>query len=613
MITCPNCGKQNQPDAKFCRHCRADLSPTRAMPSAAPGKHEPPSPPQEAPAPRSTRPLPTRAPEPETPAPPQPVAHAQHPPAAQPQAIKRLTPLQRGSILSHPQDPQHRYGIVMARELPRSIYYDALDLICSACGALQPNVPPDDLCGQCQTPLVPVLIHERHPRPNGYLTEADIKQLVYLSAGHPDIVTHRAIIQYADSVYTVIEHPGRWGVLVRGQRQQSPNEALAGAVQIGQALAYLHKHGFAQSEVGGASIESLIVVGGEGSVKMADLSPSSRLDPEDAQALRARVNSDVAFLAWLLYYLATGQELSRASITLAPATLHPFIERAMEGQYATVQDMLIDFSLLPAIPLPARSLKPSHGQSTHPGHQHTRNEDAVVTFTFDKEQEERSVPIGFYLVADGMGGHDAGNVASQIVSQIVTDWIIKVLPDLQKATRKLAADVASGDLLVQAIQQANEALLHQGQAKNSDLGSTVTAMLIIGDVATVASVGDSRAYLLRDERMEQITRDHSLVAQLVHAGVIGPEETRSHPQRNQIYRCLGHNADIEVDTFTRQLQAGDILVLCSDGLWEMVPDAEIQHIIEEARSPQKACDALVEAANRAGGKDNIGVIVVEME
>ncbi len=102
------------------------------------------------------------------------------------------------------------------------------------------------------------------------------------------------------------------------------------------------------------------------------------------------------------------------------------------------------------------------------------------------------------------------------------------------------------------------------------------------------------------------------MARLVDTGAIEPEQVRSHPRRNQIYRCLGDKANVKVDTFTRQLQTGDMLVLCSDGLWEMVLDDEIQRLIEDAHSPQKACDALIKAANRAGGEDNIAVIIVEM-
>jgi serine/threonine protein phosphatase PrpC len=633
MTTCPNCGEQNRPTAKFCRHCGADLLPTGAPLSTALA--------QDKPAPSETgifsglvkmikrwvmgtgqsSPLqatPPVAPTPSLPTDTPTTLHTTSPPrttpSAAPHPATRFSPLPSGTILPHPLNPGQRYSLVMARELQRSIYYNALDLTCATCGASLSEVPADGLCCQCQVPLLPVLIHERRLRPGERLIEADIEQLIQFSADHSHVQPHRAIIQSQGRVYTVVEHPGRWSVLIRERPQRSPDEALAGAVQIGKALANLHDDGFTYSEADSVIVENLIVAGGEDRITLVDLSTCARLQP-DATPSSARVNSDVAFVAWLLFYLATGREWSPANVNLAHPTLRPFIEQALQGQYPSVQDLLNDFAHLPSTPRPDRSLKPTHGQATHPGHKHRRNEDAVATFTFDKEQEGRSVPIGFYLVADGLGGHDAGDLASRAVNQIVTDWIIKtkVLPDLSKATRKLTAEDVPGDVLTQAIKQANAALVQHGQARGSDLGSTVTAALVIGDVVTIANVGDSRTYLLRDGRLEQITQDHSLVARLVDAGFIQPEAVRTHPQRNRIYRCLGHAMDVEVDTFTRQLRANDVLLVCSDGLWEMVPDGEIQRIVEDARSPQKACDALVEAANRAGGEDNIGVIVVEME
>lgn len=611
VITCHRCGKENRREAKFCQHCGADFSPTRQMVAAAPaGTKLIPQALQPASATRS----PTRPPPSEPPATPQLSSSPQ--PGASPATTWAglLVPLERGSVLLHPRDSRQRYAIVTARQLARSIYYDALDLVCPSCGSLQPDNPPGGQCLQCGTALRPVLIHERRPRPTQSLDSGNIEKLIRLSVGHPGILPHQAIMQYPESTYTVVEHPGRWRVLVRGRRQYSPDEALAGVVQVGRTLNYLHGNGFVHSEVGGASIESLVVTSDD-SIKLADLSSCVRLQSDRAQAVRAQMDSDVAFLAWLLFFLATGKELSRGGIEMAPSTIRPFIERAMQKQYASVQDMLTDFEVSPPPPAKARSLKPAHGQATHPGRRRTRNEDAVVTFTFHKEQDGGAVPIGFYLVADGMGGHEAGDVASRTVNCVVTDWIIKtkVLPDLQKTTRKLSAKDTPGELLTQAIRQANQVLLERGRDKPSNMGSTVTAALIIGDVATIANVGDSRTYLLREGRLEQITQDHSLVARLVDAGVIRPEEVRNHPQRGQIYRCLGHKPDVEVDTFMRQLQAGDALILCSDGLWEMVSDAEIQRIVTQAHSPQQACDALIEAANQAGGEDNVTVIVVEVE
>jgi serine/threonine protein phosphatase PrpC len=634
MLTCQKCGGQNRRGAKFCSTCGADLSPTRSMSPAEAEKRGSSKSGEDAvsslvqtavrfltgsksqPSKSSRQAASATPAAPPLPAEPPPAPLSATKPMGAEQVPVSLTPLPPGSVLSHPQDPTRRYAIAKARELEHSIYYDALDLNCPSCQTLFPQMPSYGMCPQCQVPLDVVLIHERLLPSGGLHPEDEVEKLIQLSAGHANILTHRDILQYREHIYTVAEHPGRWGVLVRGRRQRLPDEALAGTAQVGQALAYLHSNDFAHSEVGGEmSLESLIVVGGTRDAMLADLGSCVPLPTGDAHAARTQVSRDVTFLGRLLFYLATNKELPRANIEFAPPALRPFIERAMQNQYAAVADMLTDFSLLPSAPAAGRSLKASHGQATHPGQKHPRNEDAVITFTYDKEQDGQTVPIGFYLVADGMGGHDAGDLASRTVNQVVTDRIIKikVLPDLRKSTRKLTQEDLPADILSEAIRKANETLMDHGQKKSSDLGSTVTSALVIGDVATVANVGDSRTYLLRDGRLEQITQDHSLVARLVDAGVITSEEVRSHPQRNQIYRCLGHQSAVEVDTFPVQLQEGDHLILCSDGLWEMVPDAEVQRIVESARSPQKACDALIEAANRAGGEDNIAVIVVELE
>jgi len=144
------------------------------------------------------------------------------------------------------------------------------------------------------------------------------------------------------------------------------------------------------------------------------------------------------------------------------------------------------------------------------------------------------------------------------------------------------------------------------------MGTTITAVLIIGNTAYVANVGDSRTYLYREsDGLIKVTRDHSAVARLVETGAITPDEVYTHPKRNEIYRSLGNSASVKVDTFTVPLKVGDLLLLCSDGLWEMVRDADIERIIEAALPvSSQICDMLVEAALAGGGKDNISVIAV---
>lgn len=386
--------------------------------------------------------------------------------------------------------------------------------------------------------------------------------------------------------------------------------------QVAKAMTYLHQQGLAlarpEPSHWEATVEKVITHRSAGAVKLADLSGCTVL----REASRSQqIAGDVAFLGRLLLYLTSDVEGIPSDPLLAAPAQCPYVAQALQGAYATPMTFLNDLTSTPAPALTARPLTPNHGQASDPGRKHSHNEDAVVTFTYNKELQGRSVPIGFYLVADGMGGHAAGDVASRTVNEIVTEWVLrtKVLPDLAGRTRLLGSDGPAEELLTHAVKAANVALVRQAKASGSDLGSTVTAALILGNCATIVNVGDSRTYLLRDGVLEQITEDHSLVARLVDAQIIEPDQVRSHPQRNQIYRSLGHHEEVAVDTFDLVLRRHDRLILCSDGLWEMVPDARIQQIVEESRSPQQACYALVATANEAGSDDNISVVIVAME
>ncbi len=172
------------------------------------------------------------------------------------------------------------------------------------------------------------------------------------------------------------------------------------------------------------------------------------------------------------------------------------------------------------------------------------------------------------------------------------------------------------DHLREAVEKANEALITYGHSHPDarGLGSTLTAALVIEGTAFIANVGDSRTYLLHDGKLARVTRDHSLVERLVEAGQIQRDEVYEHPNRNLIYRSLGAGkADVEVDIFPVELQAGDALLLCSDGLWEMVRDPQIESILAEVHSPGEACDLLIERANDNGGEDNITAVLVRCE
>ena len=161
--------------------------------------------------------------------------------------------------------------------------------------------------------------------------------------------------------------------------------------------------------------------------------------------------------------------------------------------------------------------------------------------------------------------------------------------------------------------EANRLVHRKRQETGSNRGTTITALLIVGSKAAVANVGDSRTYLLRNGQLRQLTQDHSLVFSLFKSGQITEDEIYSHPQKNEIYRSLGEREDVKIDTQTLDIGAGDRLLLCSDGLWEMVRNDQIAAILGSAATPQAACDRLVATAFDNGGEDNIGALAVYLE
>jgi serine/threonine protein phosphatase PrpC len=269
---------------------------------------------------------------------------------------------------------------------------------------------------------------------------------------------------------------------------------------------------------------------------------------------------------------------------------------------------------------------------TDPGRERKMNEDRVWAQSFTASEGE---PIGLFIVCDGMGGHLGGEVASHwAVEAIKTDMAgLFSLRDPRATVRLSEAELNAslqGDEMTKqsvgnkienqvrtAIQKANQVVYKYSQEKPkeaAEAGTTVTMAVVLGRRVIIANVGDSRTYLLRDGKLRQITKDHSLVASLVESGQIKPEDIYIHPQRNMIFRCLGQKRQVQIDTFWETLQPGDYLLLCSDGLWEMVRDeAVLERLIESTCAPEQACRVLVDAANMAGGEDNIGVVLVKVD
>ena len=249
------------------------------------------------------------------------------------------------------------------------------------------------------------------------------------------------------------------------------------------------------------------------------------------------------------------------------------------------------------------------GSSSHVGRHRTNNEDALFALTTSIAVDTTDMPLGIYIVSDGMGGHKNGEVASETAVRAMSSFIMDKIYDPLFGISPSTPAESLQEIMRAGVYEAHRQVVKQAAGG----GSTLTAVLLLGTQMTIAHIGDSRAYsIFLDGRTQTLTRDHSLVKRLEELGQITAEEAAVHPQKSMLYRALGQGEPSEPDVFTASLPYPGYLLLCSDGLWNVVPDDEIFTIITTSPSPHRACQNLIEAANAAGGPDNTVVILVRM-
>ena len=371
--------------------------------------------------------------------------------------------------------------------------------------------------------------------------------------------------------------------------------ALAQAAPLARGLAAVHAAGLAFGGLAGR-------VWSDGELFLGDFAGA-------AAGTTATYDADVRALAGMIDRMFTGQTEATLGVT---TPLGDHLAGLMAGRITmSAAELAALLSSRAAGLRPPESFDLRVGRRTDVGQLRELNEDSLLTLDLVWSNKSVSRPVGLFVVADGMGGHEGGEVASGLLVCAVAQHAASEL--MPRTTASGGEPLDFGAWLTAAIQSGNVEVYERSQRVGNDMGTTVVAALVAGDAAYIAHVGDSRAYRINSAGIEQITVDHSLVESLVASNQITREEARHHPQSNVIYRTIGDKRQVTVDLDLVTLAAGDSLLLCSDGLSGMLTDETIHQVVTSAASPQAACDALIAAANRAGGEDNITAIVIRAE
>lgn len=285
-------------------------------------------------------------------------------------------------------------------------------------------------------------------------------------------------------------------------------------------------------------------------------------------------------------------------------------EENKKGSFSTapISEELLDSSLLilPDSPEPPQLIV---GSAISVGKTRDHNEDSLFSLTANLASNGVSTLMGIYIVADGMGGHQNGEAASEAATRAMSTHLVKKIFHPHFRVDPEIPQESLQEIMQEGVKAAQKAVITNAPGG----GTTLTAILILDNRMTIAHVGDSRAYAIYlDGRITPLTRDHSFVKRLEELGQITAEEAEVHPQRNVLIRALGQSDPFEPDIMTSPLPKPGYVLVCSDGLWGVVGEKELYDIVAESINPQKACQKMVDAANAAGGPDNITALLVRM-
>ena len=576
MVICPKCQAENRAEAAFCVRCGTILFTRPASPE-----------PEEAP----TQQVQGEQPTPETP---------EEPMVIYPGFAKRPEDSVFGDRFQYEslvfQDEHEIHYLVTEIELADVPTVQ----VCSNSDCHTIHVPiaseTEKYCTQCGQPLE-----------TGSLTfllkEADadkfssMQSIIDLHLVHPNI--HPPVAAFQQEV----QGSNRYCLVTPNSQNLPPqpeiSEVLDWGLQLSKALEYMHGKGIALGE----ELDQSSIGLEEKKVVWRDFS-LARVMPVLTD--REKINN-VRHLALAMYYWMTGTTSYSLDPHL-PMVLNDLFQQALVGEGYTSATEFGNQIKLAQHNEPARvKLDYQLGRRSHPGKVRKNNEDSVLSIEMSRMNQDIIQPICLQAIADGMGGHASGELASSLVIDAIAQVGAFELVAMQNPTYE-----EYGEWIKRAMQSANQAVYEARQDAGNDMGSTLELGLLVGSQAYLAHLGDSRIYLVNEEAIKQLTTDHSLVQQLVALGKITPDEARFHPQRNVIYRSLGEKSEVEADYFTQQLFPNDRLLFCSDGLTNVVDNQQIQRVVLEASSAQQACDQLVDLANLAGGDDNISVVIVEV-